>query len=387
MRYRIGEGEWDGKPQKYLSRTPADLPYANPNRLYVIRGCRQKVKDLKKKNFPHKTVLLDGACEGVYQDDIRKIFSLDHHKGVERNITDSSCMQALTFALGGVVKATGYNIVVNDPDPDAALGAYLLLHPDRVRSGKRFFNRIFPLVALENIIDKHNKELLELAHLGESLGEVQGRLDYIFKEYFELKAQGLWETVDLLEYTRRAFEKIDELYLFDEKIEESIKIEALDEIPLSDDKSFVSVVSSTGNLFAAEQEIKRREENNTRKCSCILFHDGRTKYSLMLTGIVSEYDLRPLFSKLSEMETKAKIAIGVIDSTMLKSGWGGGKSIGGGPSYPNGTGTFMSIDQIKGIAIGELKKQAEVILSIQADGANGSNGHGHPKPPTDPKAG
>lgn len=394
-RYIIGEGEWDGKPERYLSRSPADLSYKNPNRLYIIRGVRKEIKDLEDPNFPHKTVFLDGACQGIYQDPTRKIYSMDHHRGCFRNITDATCMQALTFARTGVIKPMGYTIVLEDPDPDAALSSHLLLHSDRVSTGKRFFNRIFPLVALENVIDKDGKGLEEFARLGDSLGEVQGRLDYIFEEYFELRAKGLWEKADLLEYTRRAFEKIDELYLFDEKIEESIKIDALEEVALSDESSFVSVVSSTGNLYAAEQEILKREQKKWRKkgkgrkCSCILFHDGRTKYSLKLTGIVSEYDLIPLFKKLSEAETQAKVSIGVIDQQMLNSGWGGNRAIGGGPLYPNGTGTFMSINRVKGIAIDELKRQAEAIQSIRSHEPNGSNGHGDSDepmpPPADPK--
>jgi len=57
------------------------------------------------------------------------------------------------------------------------------------------------------------------------------------------KKRGLWEKTDLIEYVRRSFDKLDTLLLFDEKMDESMRVEAYDEIPLSGNRSFGLCIS------------------------------------------------------------------------------------------------------------------------------------------------
>ena len=168
---------------------------------------------------------------------------------------------------------------------------------------------------------------------------------------------------------------------YDEDIQESVRIDALDETPLSDELSFVCVVSSSGNAFEVEKEVLRqdgRKKKNKRKCACLLFHDGRTKFTLKLSGFMSEFHLKPIYEKLTEAETNAKIASGVTDQRFLRAGWGGSDEIGGPPRYPNGAGSFLSIGTIKRIAAEELSRQMEENRSAQSKEASASAG---PKAP------
>jgi len=371
-RYQINNGEWNGKTERYVARAPFDLAAENPNRLYVLRGFQTDRKTLEDPNHPQNTIYLDGACQGPYQDVARHVFSLDHHAECYRSITIASCEQALRLTRKKIIGATGFNVIANDPDPDTVLAAWQILNADRMAFDKSFFNRIRPFVNLEGNIDAHgfgHEEFLD------------------FAEERKLKAKGLWEKTDLAEYVRRAFGNLDKLVHYDEEMREEVRIDAFDEIPLSDDKNFVCVVSSSGTAFDVEKEIHKRERRKKRKCVCMLFHDGRTKFTLKLSGFMSEFHLRPVYEKLTYAESNAKLSSGVIDQRFTKSGWGGSDEIGGAPRYPNGAGPYLGINTIKKIVEEELKRQVEENKVRQAKAKNGnghSNGNGGPKPPTDP---
>jgi hypothetical protein len=393
-RYLIGTAELNGKPEKFISRTPADLSAENRNRLFVTRGFQIDRKQLEDPEHPKNTIYLDGACQGPYQDVARHIYSLDHHEGCYRSITIASCEQALRLTRKKIIGAVGFNIIANDPDPDTVLAAWQILQADRMAFDKRLFRKIRPVVNLEGNIDAHgfgHEEFTDLSQ--ESLEENRRRIDYVFAEERELKAKGHWEKTDFLEYTKRAFMKLDKVAQIDEHMAECVRIDALDEVPLSDDKNedknFTLVVSSSGNIYDVENEILRRDrrKNKKTKCVCTLFHDGRTKFTLKLIGFVSEFDLKPVYARLNDAEDSAKLNSGVLDDKFLNNGWGGSPQVGGAPRYPNGAGPFLGLSTIKKIVAEELQKQAAAIRSLHAKDANSnghSNGNGHPKPPADP---
>jgi intein/homing endonuclease len=85
--------------------------------------------------FPRGTVALDGVVRcGPFVDDVTLHANFDHHEGVLRDVTMSTAMQSYfaikcRFCERRDGKST---IVVNDPDQDTALAAWLL------RNWKRF---------------------------------------------------------------------------------------------------------------------------------------------------------------------------------------------------------------------------------------------------------
>jgi hypothetical protein len=393
-RYSIGETEWDGKPERFLTRNLTDLNAENPNRLFVLRGFQVDRKKLENPEHPNNTIYLDGACQGPYQDVARHVYSLDHHDGCYRSITIASCEQALRLTRKKIIGSVGFNIVANEPDADTVLAAWQILHADRMAFDKRLFRKVRPLVNLEGNIDSHgfgHEEFTDLSQ--ESLEENRRRLDYVFAEERELKAKGKWEKTDLLDYVRRALARLDKLAQIDERLGESVRIDGLDETQLSEDKHFTLVISSSSNIYNVENEILKRERRKKRKCACILFHDGRTKFTLKLIGFVSEFDLKPVYARLNDAEDSAKLNSGVLDDKFLNNGWGGSPQVGGAPRYPNGAGPFLGLGTIKKIVAEELQKQAEAVRSLHAKDAANGNGHSKPtngnavkQPPADPPA-
>ncbi len=344
---------------------------------------------LENPNHPHNVVYLDGACQGPYEDARRRIFSLDHHDGCIRPITLSACEQALYFARKRTLPAVNLTVIGNDPDIDTFLAIYAIIHADRVALDNIFFERLRPIVSLAANIDIYGFGFEDLLNLSENqIRSTRRSISKLISEERDLKSKGKWEATDFVEYTNRMMRRMDKFLFYDEGVDSPVIFDALDRIDLDKDRELVVAISSSSGIYEVEQEILNKHQRRTKHCSCILYHDGKLKFTIKLTGMTSEFSLRPVFDKLSELELKANMASKVTDKRILECDWNGADNIGGPPRYPNGAGSYLDINTIKNAIAEELRRQVEKEKedhSLQAKSKN-DNGNGPaPKPPVDPK--
>jgi hypothetical protein len=392
----VGTGEWDGKGQHFVSRSNLDSPSENlsdvPNRIYMVRGFQIGQKVLEDPSHPNNVVYLDGACQGPFVDTRRKVFSLDHHAGCIRPITLSACEQALYFARKRTLPAVNLNVVGNDPDLDTFLAAYAIVHADRVAFDNIFFERLRPIVSLAANIDIYGFGYEDFLNLNENqIRSTRRSINKLISEERELKSKGKWEATDFIEYTNRMMRRMDKFLFYDEGVDSPVIFDALDRIDLDKDRELVVAISSSSGIYEVEQEILNKHQRRTKHCSCILYHDGKLKFTIKLTGMTSEFSLRPVFDRLSELELKANMASKVTDKRILECNWNGANNIGGPPRYPNGAGSYLDINTIKNAIAEELRRQVDKEKEDQGL-AKSKNGNGKPKEedvattsPDDPK--
>lgn len=94
-----------------------------------------------------------------------------------------------------------------------------------------------------------------------------------------------------------------------------------------------------------------------KECSCIIFHDGKTKWTVKLTGYVNDFKLTLVSDALNEEELRLKKDQGVTDERLLTAKWGGGDTIIGAPRYHNGSAPFIPKNRITEIVLESLNKQ------------------------------
>lgn len=342
--------------QEYHALVRRDLADANGNRLLAIRGLARNVEDLEHRDHPRGVVYLDGACRGPYLDAKRRIYSLDHHERCYRQITLSTCVQALRFTRDRVIQAVGFKIIANDPDMDTILAAWALLHADRMAYDDGVFRKVRPLFAVAGNTDAYgfgHDDLLDLS--AERITEIRGRILWLAQREMRIKAEGRWNFTDFLAHMEKVLKRVDEFALHPGGADEITSIEAQEEVGLPNGDTIIMAQASMGGVYGVERELVRRARND--RCAAIIFYDGRTKWTIKLTQMVSRYDLEPLWKVLTRLEREAKEKEHVTDQRLLEVGWGGSSGIGGEPRYYNGRGPFIGADVIRQAVVEELTRQ------------------------------
>ncbi|HJN85297.1 MAG TPA: hypothetical protein QF873_03210, partial [Patescibacteria group bacterium] len=83
------------------------------------------------RSTPHGSIALDGMVKGgPFYDEATKRLNLDHHDGVKREATMSTCMQMFFALKGDMMDAfTGIvHVYINDIDQDVALAVWQLVN-------------------------------------------------------------------------------------------------------------------------------------------------------------------------------------------------------------------------------------------------------------------
>jgi len=356
-RYRLTMAELEGRLQKALVRTDLKSDSGVPNRLFVIRGFRKSIKDLMHEAHPHNTIYVDGACEGPYLDPRRRIYSLDHHGECIRQITMASCEQALMLARYRHVDATDFNIIANDPDTDTVLAAWALMNADNLGYRDDVFSKLGPIYQLAGNVDRHGFGYEELVLPDEIIRRTREKILWFQNREKEAKKNDRWGNIDFVEFTERVFNDIDEYAFYQDTPEEEVVIQGQEtlDIPGSGGQTVLFVRSNEGGIYGAIRELVIRKKD--KNCACVVWTDGKNRWTIKTTGIITKYDLRPLFQRLRDEEEKARTAKNVLDLDLLKNNWGGDATIGGQPRYYDGSGPFIDGDKIRAIVIEELAKQ------------------------------
>ncbi|MBI2550950.1 hypothetical protein HYV73_01230 [Candidatus Uhrbacteria bacterium] len=84
-----------------------------------------------KAHAPPGSIALDGMVRGgPFFDEESLYFNFDHHDGVVREVTMSTCKQVYTAITMGLMDCLTppVRVYVNDPDQDTSLALWLLLH-------------------------------------------------------------------------------------------------------------------------------------------------------------------------------------------------------------------------------------------------------------------
>jgi hypothetical protein len=347
-------------------------------------GFQINADELDAPDHPANRIYLDGSCQGPYIDPARNLYSFDHHgKGTIRSITDAACVQVMKFARDRIVGAVGYEVIGNHKDLDMLLAAYGVLHADRIAFDNAFFDLFVPHVLLEGNIDAlgPNRDRWTGLSAG-TINLVNRNLDVFQAAMDEAKAKG----DDLLDPILAGLEMMDR-ELLEGHIKRPVNYVGYKEIPIPGKWNIVLVISQKHKINAVLSDIEQREVKKKRKCCLVIWHDGDRVFTLRRTGIASGFSLEPVYEKLNQAETRAKLAGGIKDKDILNAGWGGDDLIGGSPRYKKMS-PYIGIEEIERIVTEEVSRQAENMLGdpTQRKSGNG-NGNGHsPKPPDDPKA-
>ena len=353
--YDLISASFDSKAERALAR--ADLRGSTRNQLILVRVLERTVEDLQKPDHPKNVAYLDGACRGPYLDMKRRIYSFDHHERCIRPFTLATAMQLLIMTRKRAIGATdGLTLIGKQPDLDTVFAAWAGIHADRMAFDEAVYRKIKPLFSVVNLRDSlgfGHEDLLDLPR--DSIEEAQRKLLWIGNEERELKRRGRWDTTDFAEFVERTFQHIDEYALYKNAAEEVVQIDDHKEYSLSNGDTVIFARAPQGGVFGVERELVNK--NSASKCVLVIFHDGKSKFTLKTTGIISRYDLVPVWVRASEEEMKAKRARGVTEEMILKTGWGGGHDIGGQPWYEFGMAPFISKDTLISLTLEELERQ------------------------------
>lgn len=325
----------------FIQRT--NLP--NFNRFYIQRGfCLSN-----KEDTVSNSIYLDGAFKGPLFDVKNKIFSLDHHENCIRQITKSTCEQALLFAKSGTFDNCTYQIIGNDPDLDTILAGWILLNIDEIKTSE-VFSKILPLTLIEGNIDSYGLNYEEMTGLSKDIIlREKNRIDWLRKNEVELKQSGKWNIIDFVEYTLSIFEKLDK-FVFHNSEKSCIKPKTYEYFPFYNEKNILFVEDEKLGIYDVEKICIRDKMN----VECIILSNGNGKYSIKLSTLLNTFSLKNVWLRLSNAEMIEKTKLDVNAET---SNWGGSSNIGGSPRYSNGRGSYLTTVQVINCVLSELNRQ------------------------------
>ncbi|MDX2438604.1 MAG: CPBP family intramembrane metalloprotease [Acidobacteriota bacterium] len=285
------------------------------------------------RKYPKGTIFLDGAAQGEpFMDASKGIYNLDHHEGCVRSFTLSTCEQAMILILKGLdLDDERWEVWANEPDFDTVLAIWLLLNHRRIGGeDPALRRRLMPIVRLQGVIDAHGFELDELTAFPPHLQKATlDTINELRSDELALKAQGVWGTTDLLEFTHSALQQIDDLVYTPGDFEGLREVEELARVRISPHRLAVACHSEAG-IYEVEEQLK--EVHGDRLGLLILQKDDRT-YTLRQVDPFLPTNLDDVYDRLNLLD-------GAVSGSQR---WGGSGDIGG---SPRGVGTDLRIDEI-----------------------------------------
>lgn len=351
-RYEVGFSGFGDKDLKSISRK--DLGKGG-NRLFMEHGFQVGTSHLQSPEHPNGVVYLDGACNGPYMDAQRRIYSMDHHAECIRQITLATCMQAILFTRRRVIGAMGHKIMGNDPDLDTRLASWALLNADTIAYDDQAFKRVLPLFQLEGNIDGLGFGSEDLTGLSaDQIVEFRSRLGWLMRKEHKVKTKGRWSSLDYTDFMESSLHDIDRFAFQRNSFEEPVKVDVRQKETLSNGQTVSFVRLESAGIYEVEKELLKDSDP-----ACVILHDGKSKWTVKLSGLLSKFTLAPVWNALNEAELAEKVSHGITDERMLRTGWGGADNIGGAPRYPNGQGPFIDKSRIMEIVFKVLNSQLE----------------------------
>lgn len=320
------------------------------NILWITRG----FSICKIGDYFHNIIYLDGAFKGPLFNPSHKIYSLDHHENCIRQITKSTCEQALLFAKFGTFDNNKFDIIGNDPDLDTILAGWILLNIDEIQK-EDVFRKILPLVLIAGNVDTYGIGYEEMTGLSkDTIFQEKNRIDWLRKEEIKLKETNEWNNIDFTEYTLSILNKIDE-FVFFKSNDIILDIKNKKELLLKNNKKLVYIEDRRLGIYDAEILLK-----DNKDIVCIILSNEADKFTIKLTNLLSDFSLDFVWIALSNAEMLEKINKGITadnNPQLYFTDWGGSLNIGGSPRYFDGRCSFLTSDQITTHVLNELNIQ------------------------------
>ncbi|MFK7991888.1 MAG: hypothetical protein AB8I08_38075 [Sandaracinaceae bacterium] len=290
-----------------------------------------------RKRFGPQTVFLDGVYAGApFCDNEARHYSLDHHAGVVRAFTLATCEQAAVMLLQGLPLSAGtWTLLVNDPDLDSMLAAWVLInHVELLRDDRHLLRLAMPTIRLEGTIDAHGTDRQMLVGLsGEALDEAKAKVDALMAAERRLKKARAWMTADWAEYACDQLERMDRELLPEGALEELLEIQEGGRAILANERIAVLLESDLG-IYEVEERLKQRYGASLGVIALRIDDD---RYTLRLVDAFLPKNLEAVYKALNKADPKARRG---GDSPNV---WGGSGDIGG---SPRATGTGLDEEAI-----------------------------------------
>ncbi len=314
----------------------------SPNiRMIIKRGFTVTSSQLKK--FKDRTIFIDGVFKGPpFVNNERQQYSLDHHEGVIRNFTLSSCEQALIMIMKGLTLDEGkWDLYVNEPDLDAVLSLWVLSnYKELIHSGEDILlQKAVRLVRVEGIIDVHGFTLSEFTGYASSTFESEKVIiEKLIEQERELKASGMWTKVDFTKYTMLMLSKVDiVIYGQNREKKQEVQIEELKKITMLNSK-YIIICQSPVGIYEVEGALKDKYPGKVGIIILKSLSDPK-KYTVRLSNEFITPNLNALYHAFNKADKNVKLS-------ERHNKWGGSDNIGGSPQQ---TGSELSIAEIERI--------------------------------------
>lgn len=312
-----------------------DTPDVN---VFVKRGLTVSSSQLKK--YKDRTIFVDGSFKGApFINNERLQYNLDHHEGVIRNFTLSSCEQAMVMVLKGLTLDEGsWEIYVNEPDLDALFAVWVLSNYRELLELKDTIEqKVVRLVRTEGIIDVHGFTMSEFTGYAPTTFDTEKSIiEKLIEQERELKATGRWNKIDFVKYTMMMLSKID-IVIYGQNREKKVSqnINEISKIKMLNSK-YIIICDSDAGIYDVEMNLKERYPG---KLGIIILRADydKKKYTIRLSNEFISPNLHPLYKALNKADKFVKM----FDNT---NKWGGSDTIGGSPRQ---TGSGLSPQEIE----------------------------------------
>jgi len=291
--------------------------------LRVERGLT--VSEGKRKRHAAQTIFLDGVYTGApFYDNKARQYSLDHHSGCVRAFTLATCEQAVVMVLQGLPLDEGtWTLMINEPDMDALLAAWVLMNHSELRNASTdLLRQAMPLIRVEGVIDAHGLEMEALTALPpEVYQQKKHELDCLMAREQQLKAAEEWGDTDLLAYSRDILEQVDQLLYPAGFLEQLLELEEIARELIHGEKQAFLCKSSRG-IYQAEAQLKERHGKGV---GLIVLDQGDGRFTIRQVDPFLPGSLGLAFKKLNQLDPLA--TKGEEEENL----WGGSDDIGGSP--------------------------------------------------------
>lgn len=289
---------------------------------HVERGYTVTAATARKA--PSGSIFLDGAAqEAPFLDTERHVYNLDHHEGVVRSFTLSTCEQAYILIRKGLgLRDRDWTVLANEPDLDTLLAIWLLLNHGRVNDeDPEIRNKILPLVRLEGVIDVHGLELEELAVFAEPLlGDTQAMLSQLHDRELELKREGEWPEIDFAHYAADMLRRIDRMIYSQWHFQEFHIVDQLARVEITENHVAVICHSEAG-IYEVEKQLTALHGD---RLGMIVLQKDEAHYTIRKTNLFLPASLERVYAQLNMLDP-------VVGGGRSENRWGGSSDIGGSP--------------------------------------------------------
>jgi len=295
------------------------------------------------QNYPSRSIAVDGYCKGEPRfDQERVVLNINHHEGVDRVATRSSCLQAMLLVkLGlfdGFADENGdpcATLYLNDCDQDVALATYILMHPEQVDRPK-----LKHLVRIEDLMDMSGGLYPTRKRL-----HLMKQLNWIMRPYTKARVSGKLRELDAgdMEAIVREMHRRIKLTLFNGPRE--VEVDTSYEV-LADHGSWMMVreTGEAARVGMAENRVKAF-------VSLVGESGGRYRYTIGRLSQFIPFPLQKLYDDLNKAEGLGPEA---------EHRWDGSDTIGG---SPRGVGSGLTPEEVAAVVNRRLAKRLKACAS------------------------